>query len=235
MNKIGVINLDSEISNSRIETLEGFNEHILLRTTEELFDELYCLDGLIIVERQPKLSTVCELILEIKKYSDCYIWIDSLSKKETEKIIYLQLGADYVFNENITNIEKKLIVRNASQRVQGVIDRHHSIQELRSEQTENIRLMADNMSIIINDTVEVLLTKSEFIIIELLAQNPQRAVSYQKIQKHVYGEDHNENFQYRLANIMHHIRKKINSCTGDKREYIKTVRSKGYMLDMKKK
>lgn len=80
---------------------------------------------------------------------------------------------------------------------------------------------------------EVSLTKLEFQTISFLQENIGKAMSYEEIYQAVWQEKHTgsplENRQYRISNLIFHLRKKM-EINNVHPNYIKTVRSKGYML-----
>ena len=54
------------------------------------------------------------------------------------------------------------------------------------------------------------------------------AIKYEELYKNVWKDTANER-KYRVANVIFHLRKKIEQDV-NKPQYIKTIRSKGYML-----
>nr|WP_277989067.1 MULTISPECIES: helix-turn-helix domain-containing protein [Enterococcus] len=83
----------------------------------------------------------------------------------------------------------------------------------------------------IDGDVEVSLTKLEFKLLDVLSQKPKMTFSYDEIEKQVYGSD-SKTRQYRITNLIYHLRRKLERTTGQNKVYIKTVRSRGYMLDI---
>ncbi|MFD2388371.1 winged helix-turn-helix domain-containing protein [Enterococcus rivorum] len=86
-----------------------------------------------------------------------------------------------------------------------------------------------NMSVLIEGK-EIELTKREFCMIHLLSSNPKTAFSYEEIYQSVWNEAYN-NQKYKVANVIFRLREKIEKNT-EKPIYIRTVRSRGYMLDV---
>ena len=75
--------------------------------------------------------------------------------------------------------------------------------------SERLYLIAPNLSVCLGSGEEILLTNEE-------------------LYKNVWKDTANER-KYRVANVIFHLRKKIEQDV-NKPQYIKTIRSKGYML-----
>lgn len=70
--------------------------------------------------------------------------------------------------------------------------------------------------------------KIEFFTIEYLYKHAGQTITYEELYKNVWKDTANER-KYRVANVIFHLRKKIEQDV-NKPQYIKTIRSKGYML-----
>lgn len=181
-------------------------------------------------EETSDLSTICDLIFKIKKKSDCYIWIATATENSVGKLVYLQLGADAVFGAHKEVKEIELIMDNALSRM-GQKKVENSSTETSFGKKDIFELNPSNISVFIDGGKEVVLTKLEYKIIEVLLKTPNTAVSYETIYKKIWNDDLLENKQYRVANVVYHLRSKVEKNI-KKPEYIKTVRSKGYMLSI---
>lgn len=95
------------------------------------------------------------------------------------------------------------------------------------DKDSGFELLPSNFSIVLQGK-EISLTKLEFRTIEFLQSQQGVAVSYEEIYKNVWDED-GQGKQYRVSNLIFHLRQKIEEDTA-RPEYIKTIRSKGYML-----
>jgi DNA-binding response OmpR family regulator len=210
-NKHNFIFLDNNLDNTVMEqTLQKFQGVIFFEN--ELSD----------------LNKICESILKMKKVSTCYIWVISTTPKEIGKMVYLQLGADAVFENETSLDEIELIINNALSRnaaVQGVSDNLEN-----TPKNADFQMFHGNLSVLLEGDKEVPLTRLEFKILDLLYKKPKVAFTYQEIYQEIYQEDMGDK-HYRIANIIFHLRKKI-EVESERPKYIKTVRSKGYMLDV---
>lgn len=235
LSTIGLVYLGSEEKESKTTVLKEYKNILILRNKTQLLDQLSHLDGVVIIEEnKEKLSDVCELIMVIKKQSSCFIWVVLSSEKEMDKLVCLQLGADFIFDKESSKMEKELIVKNALQRSGILAENQQNSDKSGTYPLKNkvsFRLISDNFSVVLNDEVEVLLTKLEFQLLVVLYQKPGMTFSYKEIQRQIYGDD-TEDRQYRIANIIYHLRGKLDNAMGSECNYIKTVRSRGYMLDV---
>lgn len=236
MSTIGLIYMSVE-EEVKADYLEEYQEIALLSNKAELFERLNQFEGVIIVEEEKsKLGETCELIMTIKKQSACFIWLVSALEKDTEKLVYLQLGVDFVINKKSSKMEKELIVKNSMRRSYMLKAENETEQPnvaLSEENDMKFDLIPENLSVRINGGTEVSLTKLEFQLLGLLFENPRVTFTYEALQKHLYGNI-SEDRQYRITNLMYHLRKKINKVDDPKNHYIKTVRSRGYMFTYKK-
>ncbi|WP_170923012.1 winged helix-turn-helix domain-containing protein [Candidatus Enterococcus palustris] len=177
------------------------------------------------------VTKLCEMILAVREQSDCYIFIVSTNPNDTGKMIYLRLGVDFVFTENHHELEEILLVMNNtfSRNRKEVI--RVSNEDKKEMKSSKLFLIHSNFSVLIEGVREVALTRLEFQTLNLLAEKPKVAFSYEEIYRELYQEKLEGNRTYRVANIIFHLRKKIEVST-NRPMYIKTVRSKGYMLDI---
>ncbi|MGX7264614.1 winged helix-turn-helix domain-containing protein [Enterococcus crotali] len=227
MANIGVLKgKDDEKMEKYIKKLSD-NKHkiILLDDFDGMKHATEKLQGIIAFENElSDLNKICELILNMKENSDCYIWIISTATKEIGKMVYLQLGADMVF-ANETKVEEiQLVIHNMLSRVAQVIE------PVVEQETAALQMIHSNFSALLEGGKEVPLTRLEFQILDLLHKKPKVAVTYQELYRELYKEDVGDK-HYRVANIIFHLRKKIEE-DAEKPKYIITIRSKGYMLNV---
>lgn len=205
-----------------------------LSVIEEVMSEnkLNKLQAIVAFENQlSDLTKLCEMILKVREQSDCHIYVISTTPHDTGKIIYLRLGVDFVFTKSHHELEEILLVMNNTfSRNQKEVNRSINEEEQKNN-LEKILLIHNNFSVLIEGDREVALTRLEFQTLDLLAKKPKVAFSYDEIYQELYKEELEGNRKYRVANIIFHLRKKI-EVSMSRPVYIKTVRSKGYMLDI---
>ncbi|WP_375178485.1 winged-helix domain-containing protein [Enterococcus rotai] len=195
------------------------------------------LDALIIEETGTKtqMSVICESIIKVREQSSALVWILSENTDKSTRIVYMKLGADGIINTSIDSDEFALFIHGNLKRYSGKKQKRLESQEESSLPETNasnkrVELIHSNFSVLLNGKQEVSLTKLEFRTIELLSNHAGQALTYEEIYKNVWnGGD--EDKQYRVANIIYHLRRKLEVEENDD-EYIKTIRSKGYMLNI---
>lgn len=202
-------------------------------TEEGLLDNL---DGVILREDGINdMPTICGQIIKIKKNSNPFIWILSKEPKSTERVVYLQLGADGTFSESNEPEEVALIITNSLNRYMKFSNVPiKKIQKEESKDNElNFQLVPDNLSVRIgSDNKEISLTRMEFKLLNLLYANQSKGLTYEEIQEHLW-EGNGEASRFRVANVVFHLREKLEAADLNP-NIIRTVRSKGYMLNLKK-
>ncbi|OJG91507.1 hypothetical protein RV15_GL000593 [Enterococcus silesiacus] len=215
---------------NRIDIEEIKEKHTIIEITENL-ELLESFDAVIILEENiSDLSRICELISKIRQRSTCYIWVMTVADQSVGKLVYLQLGADEVFDLSREAKEIAFIMENSMLRIK-------QLQVKKGSETENhhsdelLKLIPTNVSVMIEGNEEIVLTKLEFQMMELLLRHQGTAVIYETIYQELWKTETTENKQYRIANIIYHLRRKIEKNV-KKPIFIKTVRSKGYMLNI---
>ena len=229
MCNIGMLSLGNTIGN-KIDLEAIKQKHKIIEITENL-ELLETLNAIIILEENiTNLSVICELISNIKKRSACYIWIMTATEHSVGKLVYLQLGADEVFDLDRESKEVGFIMENSLLRITSEPVKEASLREGHPT-GELLQLIPSNVSVLVEGKKEIVLTKLEFQMLELLLRQPGTAVSYEMIYQEMWKTEPGENKQYRIANLVYHLRKKIENNV-KKPIFIKTVRSKGYMLNI---
>ena len=99
------------------------------------------------------------------------------------------------------------------------------------KENQKLELIERNNSVFLGGEKEVLLTHIEFRVLNTLYDHPKVTVSYEELYASVWKDNRVEDKSYRLSNIIFHLRKKM-GVVPNTPEFIKTVRSKGYMLDI---
>lgn len=229
MYNIGYFSLSEEKASEQDKVIE--KRHYKIHSiTEEHFNKIEHLDVLLLEESKPSdISQVCEMLMNVRKRSNILVWIlahpDVVVRKN--RIVYLKLGADGVIDHTDDWEELSLILKNA-------INRHYFPQfvnkKILNKEKSTFKLIPQNFSVLIESGEEISLTKLEYKVIEYLYANKQKVVSYEELYQKIWTGDCHE-LKYRICNLIFHLRKKIQP-TKDSKEYIKTVRSKGYVLKL---
>lgn len=233
MHNIGIVLANEQNNDTYSKQLSPSNYRLYPLTKDEVLSEAAEMDALIIEESSVLgLKHTCELIIGLRRQFNALIWIVSKNPAKTSKIVYLQLGADGVIDEEEEQEASFLQFTNLLNRIkreEPAVLKEQAVEKAKSP----IQLIATNLSVIIKDNVEVALTKLEFETISYLASHSGKAITYEEIYKNIWKEEFGNkksgNKQYRVSNLIFHLRKKL-EVNSAKPEYIKTVRSKGYML-----
>ena len=94
-----------------------------------------------------------------------------------------------------------------------------------------IELIPNNVSVrLYPNEDEISLTRLEYQLMNLLYENPSKGITYEEIYEEVWQTPYKDN-KYRVANLVFHLREKLEKA-GGKPSIIRTVRSRGYMLDI---
>lgn len=235
MYNIGIIPTNNQISDTYSKQLNKTTYQLYQLSKTDMFNEVAKMDALIIEESATAgLKQTCELILELRRHCKVLIWIVARNLSKTSKLVYLQLGADGVADKEDEQEESMLQLSNILNRVK---EENHTLQEEHSEQEEKgtsaLKLVPNNFSVVLDGGEEVGLTRLEFQTISFLLDNLGTAVSYEEIYKNVwkseFGDAQTGNKQYRVSNLIFHLRKKLEADPAQPK-YIKTIRSKGYMI-----
>lgn len=190
-----------------------------------LGQKLEGMDGIIIfIKNDDTICATSEIILKIKERSDPLIWIVAQKMNNISKVVFLQLGADGNFDDEQTLDIFRLTTVNALKR------RKVEPKELSTIEGETTTFTLDNRNQVmkIAGKPTALLTNLEYRTLQVLADNIGNTVTYAEIYEAVWQKKYTDE-KYKIANIMFHVRGKIEEDTSHP-VYIKTVRSKGYVL-----
>ncbi|EOH92439.1 hypothetical protein UAW_03104 [Enterococcus haemoperoxidus ATCC BAA-382] len=233
---IGYIASNNEISEQHKKLFESLHCQIQLIEKEKVVqllekenNVLQHIETLIIdVDRLSNFNWVCEIIMNLRKQTTLPLWILTSSNytNRTNRIVYLQLGVDGVLDKEHGLDEPILMMRNLMQRFKQQVTPKNTL----SSESVQFKLIPQNLSVSLNHGEEVNLTKLEFLTIEYLHKHARETMTYEDIYENVWNDSYG-NRKYRVSNLVFHLRKKLESDI-EKPKYIKTIRSKGYMLNV---
>lgn len=233
---IGYIASNNKISEQHKKLFESLHCQIQLIEKEKVVqllekenNVLQHIETLIIdVDRLNNFNWVCEIIMNLRKQTTLPLWILTSSNytNRTNRIVYLQLGVDGVLDKEHGLDEPILMMRNLMQRFKQQVTPKNTL----SSESVQFKLIPQNLSVSLNHGEEVNLTKLEFLTIEYLHKHARETMTYEDIYENVWNDSYG-NRKYRVSNLVFHLRKKLESDI-EKPKYIKTIRSKGYMLNV---
>ncbi|WP_086349267.1 winged helix-turn-helix domain-containing protein [Candidatus Enterococcus clewellii] len=228
----GVINLSVELAESYSEELQKNDINVIPLTIENFEQKMSELDAVIIRENTLEdTAQTCSILLKLKENADIHVWVFSSGSQKVMRTVYLQLGALGIISEECEEDELQLIISNSLGK-KNVRCGKQSLNEDEAspEEADKLKLIPRNHSVKLHGKKEIPLTKLEYKTLELLYKNKNNTVTYGELFEEVWKEKFiNQN--YRVANLVFHLREKIedNSVSPI---FIRTVRSKGYMLDL---
>ncbi|MBE6842821.1 MAG: response regulator transcription factor [Ruminococcus sp.] len=163
-----------------------------------------------------------KIIREIREWTQIPIVVVSGNNKEQDKVTALELGADDYITKPFGSAELVARIKNAI--------KHSAV--LKEKKNSGKYIIRDLTVDFINKRVfvngfDAMLTKNEYRIVALLAENAGRVITYEHIMKNVWGTDLVGDSRLRVN--MANIRKKIEEDT-TLPEYIITEPGIGYRM-----
>lgn len=230
METIGIVNITGELSEEYIQLLKQEDYQVIPIEPEANINAVSKkIDGVIIFdEEQENVGETCNLILKIKNASIPFVWTFSKEIPEVNRLVYLQLGVLGNFHADCEPEELRLIIRNTmlSRKKTNMI---RTKNESGNKKNSDLELLSENRSVVIGGEKEIGLTKLEYQLLELLFKSDGKAVTYEEIHEEIWREKQTFS-RARIANLMFHLRQKTEADPLYP-THIKTVRSKGYMLE----
>lgn len=233
MFNIAIVNNDNRNESVYITTLKEKGCMLQQMDLKELTEEVSKIDAVLIPEGTAEnIGQTCELIIKVRNITNCFIWVLSEETTKMNRIIHLQLGADGTFT-NETDLEEFALYIMKTLERRSSITKSQGLNGLGKQSTEkkksfDIRLIPTNYSVKIDGKDEISLTKLEYRTLELLIDRKGEAVTYEELYENAWGQEEGDK-KYRVANLVFHLRKKLDD-DSFKSKYIRTVRSRGYML-----
>lgn len=229
MSTISVINVAGEIEPSYIEALEKNEHSVRSVTSANVAAAIEKTDVIIIYnDVQQNMGEVCRLILKIREEATSAVWVFSKQNSETDRLLYLQLGANHNLDKECPPEELQLIVKNEVKQNQlnSVVQNTKNVGMKKGK--ADIQLNVKNQSIINTEGIEVELTKLEYKLMSLLFHSPDETVVYEELYLQLWQEEQKHS-KARIANLVFHLRTKFQE-NGVLDIDVKTVRSQGYRL-----
>ncbi|MBP1046738.1 response regulator transcription factor [Enterococcus sp. BWM-S5] len=232
---VGVINLSVEFEDSYSEALRQNDNPVVLLTSDNFEKGVSECDGVIICEDSAQdTARTCSILLKLKETSDVSVWVLSSNLQKVIKTVYLKLGALDVLLDDYEAEDLALIVSNSLNKIktnQSCEVEEPAVNDDDSSSTKGLRMIPRNHSVKIDGRKEIPLTRLEYKTMELLYRFQNNTVTYEELFESIWGEGFN-NHNYRVANLIFHLRGKLEDDAVNPM-LIRTVRSKGYMLDLK--
>ncbi|MGX7150241.1 winged helix-turn-helix domain-containing protein [Enterococcus ureasiticus] len=218
MYKIGYLPLSTATEKEYATGLEQVFEDVkTLEQSRMNFEEISQLDAIVIQDDENHfVEDVCELLVYLRNNARTLIWIVSEQLPKINRKIYSKLGIDGFACKESEPDELASLLLNGLKRMNA--------KPKSKKQESGVALDSNNLNIVVNGQA-IWLTKSEFLLTELLYKNMNNVVTYEEIRQHLWAESVG-NQQYRITNLVFLLRQKMRVSPID----VMTVRSKGYML-----
>ena len=212
-------------------TGEGY-EVVTAQNGQEVLDKADDAIDLYILDVNMPVMSGFEAGAELRKQYDAPIIFLTAYSGETDKIMGFSIGADDYIVKPFSNLEFLLRVRAILRRIQKSSRKQVEEKQIEEKNASKIQfkdlvLDLDNQSITKNEEV-IVLTYTEFKILELFVTHPKKIYSLENIYQSIWEED-----AVGDSTIMVHI-KNIRKKIGDNSRnpiYIKTAWGKGYYVD----
>lgn len=212
-------------------TGEGY-EVITAQNGQEVLDKADDAIDLYILDVNMPVMSGFEAGAELRKQYDAPIIFLTAYSGEMDKIKGFSIGADDYIVKPFSNLEFLLRVRAILRRIQKSSRKQVEEKQIEEKNASKIQfkdlvLDLDNQSITKNEEV-IVLTYTEFKILELFVTHPKKIYSLENIYQSIWEED-----AVGDSTIMVHI-KNIRKKIGDNSRnpiYIKTAWGKGYYVD----
>lgn len=216
---LGILGIDTEIHQS---LEKQFKSELYGLIKVEKKEQLEQIDGLILsMDKKEQMSLVIDWLLTCQKSPTIFVWVFSTIPLEYEEDILLGLGANDVVMTKSREPNLVQVVKNTFRRLEYS-------SKIRQQKDTYPIINVKNQSILVNG-VEQSLTRKEYLSFSLLYKFKNSTVSYRELLNQLYPNDTKKEL-YCITNIIFHLRKKIKE---DDNYVIKTVRSKGYILQVK--
>ncbi|MBP1046990.1 winged helix-turn-helix domain-containing protein [Enterococcus sp. BWM-S5] len=232
----GIINLSEKFDEHYSKELEKNDISVIPLTADDFEQEIKNLDAVIIRENALEdAALTCKILLKLKEKSDLYVWVFSSGHQKFGRTVYLQLGALGIIPEDCDATELQLIVTNSlkkmnRKRENAVLSANDYDFENDMEYALKFKLIPRNHSLKISGKKEIPLTNLEYKALDMLFRNANNTVTYEELFESVWDKDFSCQ-GYRIANLIFHLREKLKKNSEDP-TFIRTVRSRGYMLDL---
>lgn len=212
MYKLGVLSAKQTIQQKHFTDFE-----IVIYDLEKV--DIASLQGLVLPRnKRVQIEQVFQWLIRLQEYPLKPIWILTDKPLGEEKMIYLKLGVTGFLLESSPFEEIAWTIKNG-------------LQCMSKEKEHVFFLDSSNLTAQINGK-RIVLTKLEYMLLNYLNVFEHKICTYEEIADYLWKKKLTPN--YRIANLIFHIRKKLEFVDDKNVDIIKTIRSKGYQLNLSK-
>ena len=163
-----------------------------------------------------------ETLEQLRLFSDVPVVILTVRDDELDKVRGLELGADDYIVKPFGHLELMARIRSVLRRIDGSVIAHEKPLQL-----DDLRIDFDSRRVLLHGEV-ISMTATEYKLLEILARNAGRVVTYQTLLNRVWGRYAVDSSDY-LKVYIHRLRQKLEEDPAHP-HYIITIRGQGYML-----
>lgn len=191
MHTIGVLSLKDVKENRHIKFLaeKGWaTQEVEVKKLSKIEPEVKA----ILIEESTMPTTCCHLIELTRGTRNTDIPIYILSKNSLDyNMVFLQLGVEACFSVEMAPDEFCATLTNLLNHYHpvGFQDGREYLEDKTAVQPNNLKLVPENLSVIIDGKKEVSLTKIEFQIMGVLYDNPCKTVCYADFMKKIWSNE----------------------------------------------
>ncbi|ALS01717.1 hypothetical protein ATZ33_10135 [Enterococcus silesiacus] len=180
--------------------------------------DLASLQGILLQKNEHvQIEKLFQWLIKLREISSKPIWILTDEPLGEEKIVYLKLGVNGFLLESDSFDEIALTIKNG-------------LRCMTTEKEDGFCLDPSSLTVRFGSK-KIILTKLEFSLLDCLYTSENKVRTYEEIAEYLWDKEELAP-KYRVANLVFHIRKKIQMIDDNYADVIKTIRSKGYKLNL---
>ncbi|MEI5991620.1 hypothetical protein A5881_003157 [Enterococcus termitis] len=185
--------------------------------------KLTSLHGIVLPKNEHvQIEKLFQWLIKVRESTLKPIWILASEPLGEEKLIYLKLGVTGFLVETDSFEEIAWTIKN------GLLSMGK--EETEADKNHNFCLDPSSFTAVIAGK-KMMLTKLEYMLLDYLYTSINTVRTYEEIANYLWKKKESAP-KYRVANLIFHIRQKIEIIDKKYANMIKTVRSKGYILTL---
>ena len=164
------------------------------------------------------ISDICKWIVEIRKYSQAFIWILSEEENSQYGTVYLRVGADGIYRNTIDCEELCIFISNLLMKMESSCWAGATIKGAYKTilKNGNYSLNRDTRSFSVDKNRSIKLTRLQLLLMEKLIENHGETVSYGDLCVHIWGERiSNLSYDRKLKALVACVRLSLKSISHD--------------------
>lgn len=201
-------------------------------TEDQVLEQLAYVDGVLVdISSLEKPTKIYEFMLSINRKGSLPVWVWPDIIGEENNRVLLELGSLGYLDSKLSDEENFVLIENTLKLIYKLTPKVSASHKAMNTPV----LKPTNSTFRLGEKEDIHLTRMEYRLIKYLSSRVNQAFTYEEIYEEVWGEKVDitkEMKRYRIANMVFHIRTKLGEY-GYSADVLRTVRSIGYMLDIK--